>query len=140
MSDKVFGEAVHATPLRPCQCAGVSEILNSNQIATAGVAPVSNLKTTRRNIGFLACERGRSMWRELAEPHHSKVRSMNPVTAAILNHDFCSPGEVRRILRTGRNATYNALKCGDIPSLRIGGVIKVPTAWVRTKLGIEAAQ
>jgi hypothetical protein len=60
---------------------------------------------------------------------------MNPATAAILDYDFCSPSEVRQILRTGRNATYNAIKSGDIPSFRIGGVIKVPTTWVRTKLG-----
>lgn len=65
---------------------------------------------------------------------------MNPATAAILDYDFCSPTEVRQILRTGRNATYNAIKSGNIPSFRIGGVIKVPTTWVRTKLGIEVAR
>jgi hypothetical protein len=75
------------------------------------------------------------MWRELAEPDHLKGKIMNDATAAILDHDFCSPGEARRILRTGRNATYNAIKSGDIPSFRIGGVIKVPTSWIKLKIG-----
>jgi hypothetical protein len=70
------------------------------------------------------------------QPITSKGKIMNPATAAILFHDFCSPGEVRKVLRIGRNATYNAIKSGDIPSFKIGGVIKVPTSWVRTKLGI----
>jgi hypothetical protein len=65
---------------------------------------------------------------------------MNAATAAILDYDFCSPSEVRQILRTGRNATYNAIKTGDIPSFRIGGVIKVPTTWLRAKLGIEVVR
>jgi hypothetical protein len=53
---------------------------------------------------------------------------MNQATAAILDYDFCSPSEVRQIHRTGRNATYNAIKSGNIPSFRIGGVIKVRSA------------
>ena len=64
---------------------------------------------------------------------------MNDATAAILSHAFCSPGEVRQVLRTGRNATYNAIKSGDIPHTKIGGVIKVPVAWLRTAAGIEPA-
>jgi hypothetical protein len=63
---------------------------------------------------------------------------MNPVTAAILFHDTCSPQELRRILRSGRNSTYNAIASGTIPSFRVGNNIKIPTSWLREKLGIVA--
>jgi hypothetical protein len=61
---------------------------------------------------------------------------MNDTTAAILSYDTCSPGELRRILRSGRNSTYDAIKSGDIPSFRVGNNIKIPTSWLRAKLGI----
>jgi hypothetical protein len=37
----------------------------------------------------------------------------------------------------GRNASYAAVKNGDLPSIRIGNKIAVPTAPLRRKLGIE---
>jgi hypothetical protein len=39
----------------------------------------------------------------------------------------------------GRNSSYEACKSGQIPSIRIGGKIAVPTAPLRKMLGIEAA-
>jgi hypothetical protein len=39
----------------------------------------------------------------------------------------------------GRAAAYDACKRGDIPSLRIGGRIAVPTAALRKMLGLDAA-
>lgn len=42
------------------------------------------------------------------------------------------------ILGIGRNAAYDAVKQGSIPSIRIGGRIVVPTAPVRVMLGLEA--
>lgn len=38
----------------------------------------------------------------------------------------------------GRNAAYEACKSGDIPSVKIGGRICVPTSALRKMLGIEA--
>jgi hypothetical protein len=64
---------------------------------------------------------------------------MNPATTAILFHDTCTPQELQRILRSGRNSTYNAIKSGAIPSFRIGNNIKIPTSWLRQILGIPPA-
>jgi hypothetical protein len=64
---------------------------------------------------------------------------MSPATAAIFAHDFCSPGEARRVLRIGRNSVYNALKRHEIPSTIIGGVIKIPTSWLKVQAGITDA-
>lgn len=36
-----------------------------------------------------------------------------------------------------RNPAYEAAKRGDIPTIRIGGAIRVPTAFLRKMLGIE---
>lgn len=38
-----------------------------------------------------------------------------------------------------RNASYAAAKSGDIPTVRIGKLLKVPTSALRAKLGLEAA-
>lgn len=40
-------------------------------------------------------------------------------------------------LGIGRNAAYAAAKRGDIPTLRIGRNIRVPTAPIRRMLGLE---
>ena len=64
---------------------------------------------------------------------------MNPATAAIFAYDFCSPGEARRVLRMGRNSVYSAIKSQTIPSVKIGGVIKIPTSWLKTQAGITDA-
>lgn len=42
-----------------------------------------------------------------------------------------------RALGIGRNAAYAAAKRGDIPTVKIGGAIRVPTAPVRRMLGLE---
>jgi hypothetical protein len=36
----------------------------------------------------------------------------------------------------GRNSTYAAVKSGELPSVRIGGKIAVPTAPLRKMLGL----
>jgi hypothetical protein len=78
----------------------------------------------------------------LSDPKHltESLSAMNDATAAILCHDTCSPQEFRRIVRAGRNATYDAIASGAIPSFRVGTAIKIPTSWLRAKLGIEVAQ
>jgi hypothetical protein len=45
---------------------------------------------------------------------------------------------VGKIFGLGRNSTYAAVKSGQIPSIKIGGRIVVPTAPLRKMLGIES--
>jgi Helix-turn-helix domain len=42
-----------------------------------------------------------------------------------------------RALGLGRNAAYAAAKRGEIPSVKIGGAIRVPTAPLRRLLGLD---
>ena len=42
-----------------------------------------------------------------------------------------------RALGLSRNSAYEAVKRGEIPSLRIGSAIRVPTAALRQMLGLE---
>lgn len=39
----------------------------------------------------------------------------------------------------GRNASYDAAKSGDIPTIRVGGLIRVPVAPLAEKLGLRTA-
>jgi excisionase family DNA binding protein len=44
--------------------------------------------------------------------------------------------ETASVLGMGMNQTYDAIKRGDIPSIRIGRSIRVPTASLKAMLGI----
>jgi hypothetical protein len=44
--------------------------------------------------------------------------------------------EAGEMLQLSRNATYDAAKRGEIKTLGIGRVKRVPTAWLRQKLGL----
>ncbi len=46
------------------------------------------------------------------------------------------PAQARRVLPLSRNAVYEAIKRGDIVSVRIGKKIVIPTAPLRRKLGL----
>jgi excisionase family DNA binding protein len=48
--------------------------------------------------------------------------------------------QVADILGTGRSATYEAIKRGELPSIRVGRKIVVPTAAVRRLLEIDEPQ
>ncbi|SFV14520.1 DNA binding domain-containing protein, excisionase family [Methylobacterium sp. 174MFSha1.1] len=43
-----------------------------------------------------------------------------------------------RFLGIGKNAAYRAVKAGEIPSVKIGGLIRVPTAPLREMAGLPA--
>jgi hypothetical protein len=45
--------------------------------------------------------------------------------------------ETGRILGLQRGATYAAAKSGDIKTIRIGRLWKVPTAWLRQRLELD---
>lgn len=47
--------------------------------------------------------------------------------------------EAGRLLGLGRNASYDAAKRGDFPTLRIGRLLLVPKAPFHRMLGIDAA-
>jgi excisionase family DNA binding protein len=47
--------------------------------------------------------------------------------------------EVATILRTGRSATYEAVRRGEIPSIRVGRRLLVPTAALARLLGLDVA-
>jgi hypothetical protein len=44
-----------------------------------------------------------------------------------------------RALGLGRNATYEAAQLGKIATVDVGYRKRVPTSWLRAKLGLEAA-
>jgi len=45
--------------------------------------------------------------------------------------------ETGEILGLSRGATYEAARRGDIKTLKIGRLKRVPSAWLRQKLGLE---
>jgi excisionase family DNA binding protein len=48
--------------------------------------------------------------------------------------------EAAVLLGLSRHSAYAAVQEGQIPSIRIGRCIRIPTAALRTMLGVEAAK
>lgn len=44
--------------------------------------------------------------------------------------------QLAEVLAVGRNAAYEAVRRGDIDSIRIGKLIRIPTSSLRQKLGL----
>jgi len=57
--------------------------------------------------------------------------------AKLLNENAILPlwPEAGQVLELRRGATYAAARSGDIRTIRIGRLLKVPTAWLRQQLG-----
>jgi hypothetical protein len=122
-----------------------------SELSTRGIARNSKQQTNRTDRiapvnqeQFRCIDLSRSRAVDAAQfaqhdHRNQKSQSMSPATAAILNHDFCSPNEARAILRIGRNCVYAAIRDGSIPHVKIGGVLKVPVSWLKKHAGIVAA-
>jgi len=66
------------------------------------------------------------------------MRAMDEISK-LLNENAVLPlwPEAGRVLGLRRGATYAAARSGDIKTIRLGRLLKVPTAWLRAKLGLD---
>jgi len=49
----------------------------------------------------------------------------------------CSVPEAGRLVGLGRDGSYEAARRGDLPTIQIGKLLKVPLAMMEKKLGLE---
>jgi excisionase family DNA binding protein len=56
---------------------------------------------------------------------------MKPEVEEILSEPTASVLDAGRVLGLGRNGSYEAVKRGEIPVVRFGHKIRVPTAWLK---------
>jgi hypothetical protein len=64
---------------------------------------------------------------------------MNEEMKQLLSKPVLTVAEAGKVYGMCRNAAYAAAGKGDIPTIRIGKLLKVPTAVLRKQLGMEAA-
>ncbi|MGA7805443.1 DNA-binding protein [Bradyrhizobium sp.] len=65
---------------------------------------------------------------------------MNPELQELLSKPTASVPDVGRVcFGLCRGASYEAANRGDFPTIRVGRLLKVPTAPLRRQLGLEAA-
>ena len=50
-----------------------------------------------------------------------------------------TPAETARLLRIGRGTVYEQIRCGSIPSIRMGRRILVPRAALMRRLGLAGS-
>jgi hypothetical protein len=57
----------------------------------------------------------------------------------LLNENAVLPlwPQTGKMLNLSRNGTYAAAERGDIKTVRFGRLLKVPTAWLKAKLGLD---
>ncbi|MEF2074368.1 DNA-binding protein [Consotaella aegiceratis] len=60
------------------------------------------------------------------------------IDEALAKPTISVPDAGRLFYDLGRNASYEAAKRGDIPTIRIGGRVLVPVATVAEKVGLKA--
>jgi excisionase family DNA binding protein len=65
------------------------------------------------------------------------VRSVRELMQALMDEAAVSVDEVAVLLSLSRHSAYEGVKAGEIPSVRIGRRVLVPTAGLRALLGIE---
>ena len=63
-----------------------------------------------------------------------------PDLSEILSKPTCSLPEAGSALGVGRNPAYEAAKRGEIPTVQIGRLKRVPTSWLRRVLGLDQQQ
>lgn len=61
-------------------------------------------------------------------------------TRGLLDRPTISVEQAAAIFGIGRNAAYEAVRRGEIPSVRLGGRILVPTAAIRKMLYVDGGQ
>ena len=68
------------------------------------------------------------------------IRNMAPKHASLdpIDQPTLTVEEVAAILGTGRTATYDAIRRGELPSIKVGRKLVVPTAAVRRLLELDA--
>jgi excisionase family DNA binding protein len=54
----------------------------------------------------------------------------------MLDRPTCSVEEFAKIFDLSKNPAYEAVKRGDVPSIRMGRLIRIPTAPLKVKLGL----
>jgi excisionase family DNA binding protein len=65
--------------------------------------------------------------------------SMNEVKELLDRQPTVPLVEAGEILGLSRNTTYNAAARGDIKTIQLGRLKRVPSTWLKAKLGLEAA-
>lgn len=61
-----------------------------------------------------------------------------PKSIRDLTGDTASPEEAAAVLGTPRGAIYRAIKNKQIPVIEIGRLKRIPTRWLREKVGAPA--
>jgi hypothetical protein len=62
---------------------------------------------------------------------------MSDELKAVLSRPTCSVEDFGKIFGLSRNSAYDAVKRGDVPSIRLGRLLRIPTAALKAKLGLE---
>ncbi len=79
---------------------------------------------------------------------HERPRSQRertPVSAAdelqrLLDEPTVSVPDAARLLGVGRSTVYAAIKSSEVPAIRIGHRLRIPSNWLRDKLQIHTAR
>ncbi|WP_406238523.1 helix-turn-helix domain-containing protein [Nocardia sp. NBC_01009] len=71
------------------------------------------------------------------EPDGMKA-SAEDALERLLNEPTVSVPDTARLLGVGKSTVYTAVKSGEVPAIRVGSRVRIPSRWVRKVLQLRA--
>ncbi|MFE9328563.1 helix-turn-helix domain-containing protein [Nocardia sp. NPDC052278] len=65
--------------------------------------------------------------------------SAEDILQHLLNEPTVSVPDAARLLGVGRSTVYAAVKSGEVPAIRVGNRVRIPSRWIRQMLQLQAA-
>ncbi|WP_406603558.1 helix-turn-helix domain-containing protein [Nocardia aurantia] len=73
------------------------------------------------------------------QAQHELMKTTHNTLDRLLNEPTVSVPEAAHLLGIGRSTLYAAAKSGNIPAIRIGGRVRIPSIWLLQSLQILSA-
>ena len=121
---RVHGERLRSTPLRRFKSSALSRASESDVRWARSSARLHRHVGLRSTLVRVRC---RTLCRSMSLTHTSI--SVSPRATLTVE-------EAARVLGIGRSTAYEAVRCGQIPAMRLGRRAIVPAAWLAQQLGV----
>ncbi|RMI28037.1 helix-turn-helix domain-containing protein [Nocardia stercoris] len=78
------------------------------------------------------------MAKHLRTPHEDEPTGSENPAQHLLENPTISVPDAARLLGIGRSTAYAAVKTGELPAIRVGHLIRIPSRWMRKILHLES--
>ncbi|WP_433622265.1 helix-turn-helix domain-containing protein [Nocardia sp. CA-120079] len=69
--------------------------------------------------------------------NHKNILAVGDILHRLLSEPTVSVPDAARLLGVGKSTVYAAAKSGDVPAVRVGNRVRIPSRWVRQVLELQ---